>query len=87
MLYALGLLWVHSICSYICYKIYNTLISWNAMISGYGNLEMASGFFQTALVRGVRGSVIITRYMKGNKVKLAEVFKDKSGNLECISYV
>ena len=57
------------------------------MISGYGNLEMASGFFQTALVRGVRGSVIITRYMKGNKVKLAEVFKDKSGNLECISYV
>ncbi|KAG5389376.1 hypothetical protein IGI04_030917 [Brassica rapa subsp. trilocularis] len=47
--------------------ICNTLISWNAMISGYGNLEMASGFFQTALVRGVRGSVIITRYMKGNK--------------------
>ncbi|KAG2256202.1 hypothetical protein Bca52824_075496 [Brassica carinata] len=28
MLYALSLLCVHSICSYICYKICNTLISW-----------------------------------------------------------
>ncbi|KAF2589949.1 hypothetical protein F2Q70_00039554 [Brassica cretica] len=36
--------------------------NWNAMISGYGNLEMASGFFQTALVRGVCESVIITSY-------------------------
>ncbi|WZZ09046.1 hypothetical protein YC2023_094967 [Brassica napus] len=52
------------------------------MISGYGNLEMASGFFQTALVRGFRGSVITTRNMKGNKVKLAEVFKDKSDGLK-----
>ncbi|KAH0914939.1 hypothetical protein HID58_029385 [Brassica napus] len=52
----------HAECLLVCCcQIYNTLISWNAMISGYGNLEMASGFFQTALVRGFRGSVIITR--------------------------
>ncbi|KAL0650590.1 hypothetical protein Bca4012_093281 [Brassica carinata] len=59
---------------------------WNAMISGYGNLEMASGFFQTALVRGVCESVIITRYMKGNKVKLAEVFKDMTVKTNLVTW-
>lgn len=56
------------------------------MISGYGNLEMASGFFQTALVRGVCESVIITRYMKGNKVKLAEVFKDMTVKTNLVTW-
>uniref|UniRef100_A0A0D3DMC4 Hyaluronan/mRNA-binding protein domain-containing protein n=1 Tax=Brassica oleracea var. oleracea TaxID=109376 RepID=A0A0D3DMC4_BRAOL len=60
--------------------------NWNAMISGYGNLEMASGFFQTALVRGVCESVIITRYMKGNKVKLAEVFKDMTVKTNLVTW-
>ncbi|CAN7056453.1 unnamed protein product, partial [Brassica oleracea var. botrytis] len=60
--------------------------NWNAMISGYGDLEMASGFFQTALVRGVCESVIITRYMKGNKVKLAEVFKDMTVKTNLVTW-
>ncbi|KAH0863195.1 LOW QUALITY PROTEIN: hypothetical protein HID58_080406 [Brassica napus] len=67
----------------VCWSV---VVSWNAMISGYGNLEMASGFFQTALVRGVCESVIITRYMKGNKVKLAEVFKDMTVKTNLVTW-